>query len=217
MDEHPVGLRATIPVSLGFFDFAAQDVLHTGLPEHVGTASIVPGLRLDVRATDRWLLSPFLEAGAAKDFEGGDVVAVGGIGVESEAIVLDADAFTGLLRNRLVAAGSRTTDSDERESYFELRTSLEMTWPLDWRLGPHGTDVTTFGAAYVFYEPPEATVTRLLSEPQGDATWVQWEVGVTLGTRPRGRWWKIPFPRLGLSYRFGDGKDAVRVMFGAPF
>ena len=45
----------------------------------------------------------------------------------------------------------------------------------------------------------------------------QYEVGVTFGTRPSIKLWKIPLPRLGLSYRFGEDLSAIRLIFGSPF
>jgi hypothetical protein len=217
LEEHKLGLRVTLPVSLGFYDFEVSDVVQTGLPEHLGTASFLPGIRFDFRPAERWILGPFVEAGAAKDFEGGELVLVGGTGIDSQVTFLDSDVV-GLVRNRLVAATSRAAESDERESYQEFRTSVEMSFLLPMTVRGRATDLTGFGAAYVFHKPPEQTVTRLLGEPLGaDETWVQWEVGVTFGTRPKAKWWKIPVPRFGLSYRFGDGEDAVRIVFGAPF
>jgi hypothetical protein len=38
----------------------------------------------------------------------------------------------------------------------------------------------------------------------------QTEVGISFGTRPKLAWWKVSMPKLGLSYRFGDGISAVR-------
>lgn len=217
IEDHRLGLKVTLPISLGFYDFKASDVIDHGLPEQVGTASFLPGVRFDFRVTDRWLLGPFVEAGVAKDFEGGELVLVGGTGIESELRFLDADTV-GILRNRLVAAGSRTADTGVGESYLEFRTSVEMAFLLPMRVGGYETDLTCFTGAYVFYKPPEATATRLLGEPLGsEDTWVQWEVGITFGTRPGAKWWKVPIPRMGLSYRFGDGEDAVRIVFGAPF
>lgn len=45
----------------------------------------------------------------------------------------------------------------------------------------------------------------------------QTELGVSFGTRPTLAWWKISMPKLGLSYRFGDGISAIRVVFGEIF
>src|SRR5262245_25156865 len=148
LEDHRLGLRITLPVSLGFYDFQAADVIETGLPEHLGTASFLPGIRFDFRPTGNWILGPFIEAGVAKDFEGGEVVLVGGTGIHSEVRFLDSDVI-GLVRNRLAAATSRTTDADVRESYLEFRTSVEMSFLLPLTVRGRNTDITGFGAACV--------------------------------------------------------------------
>lgn len=43
------------------------------------------------------------------------------------------------------------------------------------------------------------------------------EAGLTLGGRSPARIWKLPLPRIGLAYRFGDGISVYRLVFGAPF
>jgi hypothetical protein len=45
----------------------------------------------------------------------------------------------------------------------------------------------------------------------------QTEIGLSFGTRPKLSWWKMSLPSLGLSYRFGDGVQGVRLIFGASF
>jgi hypothetical protein len=42
-------------------------------------------------------------------------------------------------------------------------------------------------------------------------------MGVVFGTRPALRLWKVPLPRVGLSYRFAGDLSAVRIVLGAPF
>jgi len=60
-------LRFTLPVTIGFLDFEARDVIDTGLPQRLDTYSVVPGLELDYAVTESWHLEPFGEAGIARD------------------------------------------------------------------------------------------------------------------------------------------------------
>lgn len=46
---------------------------------------------------------------------------------------------------------------------------------------------------------------------------LQFEAGVMLGTRPDLKWWRLPMPRIGLSYRFAGDVSAWRLVLGAPF
>ena len=43
------------------------------------------------------------------------------------------------------------------------------------------------------------------------------ELGVTFGATEPLRLWRIPLPRIGLGYRFGDSLSVYRLVFGTPF
>src|SRR5262249_8227018 len=45
----------------------------------------------------------------------------------------------------------------------------------------------------------------------------QFEFGVSLGSATPATLWIFENPRLGVSYRFGDGLTGIRVNFGFPF
>ena len=50
----------------------------------------------------------------------------------------------------------------------------------------------------------------------GANTLVQYEAGVTFGSRGPMKLWKIPLPRVGVGYVFGHDLAALRIVFGAP-
>jgi hypothetical protein len=45
----------------------------------------------------------------------------------------------------------------------------------------------------------------------------QFEFGVRVGSAVPAKLWILENPRIGVSYRFGDGLTGVRVNFGFPF
>ena len=45
----------------------------------------------------------------------------------------------------------------------------------------------------------------------------QFEFGVSVGSASPARLWILESPRIGASYRFGDGLTGFRVNFGFPF
>src|SRR5207342_3237408 len=45
------GVRLTLPLTVGFIDFEARDVIDTGLPENLDSMSFVPGVQLDFALT----------------------------------------------------------------------------------------------------------------------------------------------------------------------
>jgi len=44
-----------------------------------------------------------------------------------------------------------------------------------------------------------------------------WEIGITPGTVDPWKVIGLRLPRIGISYRFGTGQDALRVIIGNPF
>jgi hypothetical protein len=57
------GLRLRLPVTLGFLDFHAADVIETGLPDRVDSVSVVPGIEIELVVAERWRLLPFVQGG----------------------------------------------------------------------------------------------------------------------------------------------------------
>jgi hypothetical protein len=45
----------------------------------------------------------------------------------------------------------------------------------------------------------------------------QFEFGISVGSATPFKLWILENPRIGVSYRFGDGLTGVRVNFGFPF
>jgi hypothetical protein len=45
----------------------------------------------------------------------------------------------------------------------------------------------------------------------------QFEFGINIGSSKPAKLWIVDNPRIGVSYRFGDGLSDVRAQFGFPF
>jgi hypothetical protein len=59
------GVRLVAPLTFGFLDFNPVDVIGNGLPTHIDSFSITPGIELEFPVRDGWLLIPYLRAGAS--------------------------------------------------------------------------------------------------------------------------------------------------------
>jgi hypothetical protein len=105
------------------------------------------------------------------------------------------------------AAGVASDDLVVIELGIEMRRGLGLTLaghPLDW--GAYLLNQTFINRA----EKPVDRASELASQ-------YQFEAGVTIGPQSRMTMWKIPVPRLGLGYRFGDNLGVWRFVIGAPF
>lgn len=219
-DESRWGASVTLPVTLGFFDFTADDVLTGRVPERVGTASIVPGVRFDVRATKIWVLSPYVEAGVAKEFSSGYVRAVYAGGLKS-VVAFPVAAWDGRAGQRLLWAGTGSAADPLEARYAELEIGFECRRPLPLAVGRSRGDIGLFAMYHRYFKkaassgaPSPTTFAAPATVPGVNE---QFELGATFGTRPKLSWRKLSMPKLGVSYRFGDGLHAVRLVIGEVF
>jgi hypothetical protein len=207
------GVRLTLPVTIGFVNFLPRDVLDTGLPENLDTLSFEPGVELDYALTREWHLVPFAQAGRCWDRTGDGDATVYSFGAHLTGLVgwrtldlrFDVGALYAAVDSR--AAGVASDDLVVIELGLEARRGLGLTLaghPLDW--GAYFLNQTFINRAD---EP--------VDRAPGQASQYQFETGVTIGPQSRMTVWKIPVPRLGLGYRFGDNLGVWRFVIGVPF
>jgi hypothetical protein len=212
LEGHDFGIRLRLPVSMGFFDFKAVDILETGLPDGVETLSFVPGVELQFPVGKNWVLTPFLDAGAGRNSTGGQVTYIFGAGVRS-LFVFHGGGFTFRLGNTLLYAGNRAEGADLGSDFGSIVTGIDARHPLGFNVGAHRADVSLYAANYLY---SSLEFRRFRADPVDVV--VQYEAGFTFGTATLpGHWIYRLVPRLGLGYRFGDGLSVVRLVLGMPF
>jgi len=223
LEEETVwGVSMTLPLTFGFYDYEPADVLEGQLPTSIGTASLLPGVEFTVRAKKNWILSPHVDFGAAKDFSGDNLVWVYDTGIRS-VVSYPVGSWDGRAGQELLWAGAAQTGNPLTDWYGEAKVGFEFRHVLPWSSGrsqwdlggfvvyehyfkDHGLDVTTYAAPAI---ATDTTPTKTVNE--------QTEIGFSFGTRPKLAWKKVSLPKLGLSYRFGDGIHGVRLIFGEIF
>ena len=221
--ERKWGAAVRLPITFGFYDYKASDVLEGTLPEHIGTASLLPGVRFDVRAKTNWILSPYADLGAAKDFSGGSVVWVYDVGLRS-VVSFPAGTWDGRAGQELLWAGAAQTGSPLTGWFGEANAGFEFRHELGFNIGRSRGDIGLFAVYHRYFkhtdefqESPPSIATFSAEPASVPGVDEQTEVGFSMGTRPKLAWWKLSMPKLGLSYRFGDGISAVRLVFGEIF
>ena len=221
-DERRWGAKVRMPVTFGFYDYKASDALEGQFPTHVGTASLVPGVCFDVRAKPNWVLSPYVDFGAAKDFSGGSLVWVYDAGLQS-VVSFPAGTWDVRAGQELLWAGAAQAEDPLTGWYGEADVGFEFRHELPWNLGKSRADIGVFAVYHRYFKhsrsfESSSPIATYSAEPATiPGVDEQTEVGVSFGTRPKLAWWKLSMPKLGLSYRFGDGISAVRIVFGEIF
>lgn len=217
-EDRTWGVAVTLPLTFGFYDYEAADVLDGEFPTHVGTASLLPGVEFNVRATKNWVLSPHVDFGAAKDFSGDSLVWVYDVGVRS-VVSFPISTWDARAGQKLLWAGAAQTENPLTEWYAEANAGFEFRHEL-----PGSSTRTRWDAGvFVVYnryfkgDGPVPVAVTFAAPSSTRAIDEQTEIGFSFGTRPKLAWKQISLPKLGLSYFFGDGIHGVRLVFGEIF
>jgi len=211
-EEHGYGLRLVLPVTLGFFNFRVEDILTDGIPEYLSSLTFVPTLEFAFPASSNWLLQPFLGMGFGKEFSQGELSLIYVLGIQS-TVLFPWNRQDLRLGNTLVYTGYTTESLDFVDDFGMFETGLDVRRPLGFRIGESEIDGGIFGVNYLYFSSPNI----LHLSPRNMEMRTQWELGVTAGTVESWKILGIQMPRLGISYRFGSGPDAVRIVLGNPF
>jgi hypothetical protein len=215
--ERTWGADITLPLTFGFYDYKASDVLSGEFPSHIGTASLLPGVEFSVRVKPNWVLFPHVDLGAAKDFSGGTLVWVYDVGLRS-VVSFPIKSWDARAGQELLWAGAAQTQDPLTAWYGEASVGFELRHEL-----PGSATRTRWDAGlFIMYShyfqneesPPTAVTFANSSAPRVDE---QTQIGFSFGTRPVLAWKQIYLPKLGLSYIFGDGVHGVRLVFGEIF
>jgi hypothetical protein len=205
--------RLTLPLTVGFLDFKARDVVDSGLPEGLDTISVVPGIALDIDIADDWQLEPFAEAGIARDREYEIDQRVYSLGLRSY-FDFSPGATDWQLYNELVHVVVEQRSFDRTDDFTRLRIGTTARRPLDTAGTGRRADFLAYGLVELFTDSP---VGPAGSEERGDDSGAQFEIGITFGATEPLHLWKIKLPRVGLGYRMGEGLSAYRIVFGSPY
>ncbi len=212
-DESRIGVRLTLPVTIGLVDFEPQDVLGTDLPESLDSVSFVPGIALDIALRDDWVVEPFVEAGVARDRTAELDERVYSAGMRSR-FDFGQRGTDWQLYNELVHVAVEQKSPDRTDDLTRFRTGISGRRSFDAERVGRRADFVTYGFVDLLLDPPDGPVN---GEPGDDGGPAQIEVGMTFGATEPIHLWKIPLPRIGLGYRFGADLEAYRLVFGAPF
>lgn len=218
LDEDRVwGVSMTLPITFGFYDYKAADVLDGEFPSHIGTASLLPGVEFRVRAMKNWVLFPHVDVGAAKDFSGDNLVWVYDAGIRS-VVSYPVGSWDGRAGQELLWAGAAQTGNPLTAWYGEAKAGFEFRRALPWTSHGSNWDIGLF-VVYSHYFKEDLAATAVTYSAPAATTGVdeQTEIGFSFGTRPKLAWKFVSLPKLGVSYQFGDGIQGVRLIIGEIF
>jgi len=211
-EEHSFGLQLTLQTTFGFYDFRTSDIPDTGLPDDVDTFGVQPGVELRFLPTPHWLLRPYVEAGYSDDRSGDANAWLYTTGVRS-LLTHDFEASRVRLSfgNDAFLARADPGGGLPHDDYAMLQTSVEVRTPLGPTFRGQPVDAGLYLVQDLSFDAPHFPIE---GGQAGAAD--QYEAGITIGTEPQARLWKVPLPRLGVGYRFSGDLSAWRFVIGIP-
>lgn len=211
-DASRLQVRLNFPLTIGFLDFKASDVIDTGLPQHLDSFGFVPGIEFDIAISEQWHLEPFVDAGIARDRNNDVDQRVYSVGLRSrydvERGAVDWQAYGEVMRIVVDQFSIDQTDDLTR-----LRIGATGRRPFVVEQAGRRADLLVYGFAEAFTDAPS----RPADGTARDGDELQFEVGFTLGATETIRLWRIPLPRVGFGYRFGADLSVYRIVFGSPY
>jgi hypothetical protein len=226
-DEDAWRLALTAYLGYGHFSFetsalgpkirATQDFLFA-----------LPQAELQIPLRRWWTLKPYVAAGFGTTFNGSAGIegAPGELHLDDGVVFLYAAGISNLFEfkmqdfwlsigNRLAAAGDTTVGQSQGTStnYGTLQNGLEVRHPLGFDVKGFLPDV---GVSFIYYYFFPSAKFSLPGESPLEVS-NQLEFGINIGSATPAKLWIFNNPRIGVSYRFGDGLTGVRAQFGFPF
>ena len=176
-----------------------------------------------------WTIKPYVAAGLGRTFNGSAAIegAPGGeLHVEEDFVFLYAAGISNLfefqVQDFLLSVGSRLAvagdaaigqSSSPNTNYGTLQNGLEVRHPLGLDVKGRVPDV---GVSFIYYYFFPSAKFSLPGESPLEVS-NQFEFGINIGSATPAKLWIFNNPRIGVSYRFGDGLTGVRAQFGFPF
>lgn len=188
---------------------------------------VLPQAELQIPIRRWWTIKPYVAAGVGRTFNGSAAIegppAPGGqVDVEEGFVFLYAAGISNLfefhvqdlllsLGTRLAAAGD--AGQSRSTNYGTLQNGLEVRHPLGFDVKGFVPDV---GVSFIYYYFFPSAKFSLPGESPLEVS-NQFEFGINIGSATPTKLWFLNNPRIGVSYRFGDGLTGVRAQFGFPF
>ena len=221
-------LALTGYLGYGHFSFESS-VLGPKVTASEDFVFVLPQAELQIPLRRWWTVKPYVAAGVGRTFNGSAAVegtSGGEFHVEEGFVFLYAAGISNLFEfqlqdfvlsvgSRLAAAGDATIGPSRspNTNYGTLQNGLEVRHPLGLDVKGLVPDV---GVSFIYYYFFPSAKFSLPGESPLEVS-NQFEFGINIGSAKPAKLWIFNNPRIGVSYRFGDGLTGVRAQFGFPF
>ncbi|MBU2871408.1 hypothetical protein [Colwellia sp. E2M01] len=209
------GLR--LPLSLGFFDFQFSDITNLDLPDEVGTATFTPGVAIHYQYNLDWTIETYIDAGYGRNLTTNRGVKIHSAGV-SALYSFDYKKYDSVWATRLYYAHYSGNGYQVKDTYAALQTGVDVGLPQRYKILDYSFQPRLFATAFWYFSEVDfiSLRERKLDEEANVSLSNSIEFGITLKfAKTIGYSW-AGIDRIGLSYRFSENFNAVRLLFSLP-
>lgn len=210
--EDQWGLRLTLPVSFGFYDFDFDDLANQGLPDRVSSMSILPGIELDKYINPRWLLRPYFAAGGAWEIGGEESALIYDTGVRSRFRLGDDRGTVFSLVNWLSLAGYKPSGGS-RETLSLLAIGFDVEVPTGKMLFDRPIVVSILPIYYHYFMRLDFAE---FTDPDNKVR-EEGEIAISLLAQQPFRVLGINVDRIGIAIRTSTDVSGFRIFTSLPF
>jgi hypothetical protein len=205
------GMQLIFPLTVGFFNFQPQDLVHLDIPTQIGALSLEPGIEFDYWLNEDWHLYPFIKAGATFASSSAVNAYIYGTGIRSD-YHFSLFEGTDLWREELNYAGVHYRSNLPNDSFTRLRTAAELRQGVfSAPFKERRIEVGVYGIGDIYLNAPTGPASGI------SARTLQFETGLMIGMNPVYRFKGISLPRLGIGYRDAGMLSGWRLVIGEPF
>lgn len=210
MTSNDPGWVITYPITVGVANI--EEITDGNLPtlDHVGTASIIPGVEFHYPARYNWRLIPFFDFGVARDLANNVNIRVLGTGAKS-FLTFDFGRDRLTVGNRFLYADQRNSETGKNSNFAVFETALDYNIPTDMSIHGSYMDFSLYFINYYYLK--DLVLVQALDNPISLEN--KNEIGFTFSV-PEYRW--LPSEsRLGFGVQITKDARLYRIVFGMPF
>lgn len=212
-----LGFRFRMPVAIGAHEFSPDVSLESFRLKSVNTISAVPGIEIEIPATERWTLRSLSYLGFGTELDGGASARLYWLGMRSQ-FKFELDETEIFLVNGLSRVGY-SGEGEASSRIMPLSTGLEFRRQLaNRKIG----DEPVFLNWHVSYTKYLDELAFDFGGANTDPIQVasEWELGVAFSKGDQKlKLWRLSWDRVGLAYRFDPDGDfsGVSLVFQSLF
>lgn len=208
-----------LPVSFGFFDFNFEDIPGLDFPDSVGTFSFTPGIQLNYQYTEYLVIESYFDLGYARNLTTNRDILVHSAGISS-LYSFTVNEYDSIWASRIYYAGYTGHNYDTNDLYAAIQMGIDTGLPIKYELFGHTYQPRIFATAFWYFTEVDFDLLIKSSQNTVEQSKVtlsnSFEFGVTMKFDDAiGSSW-LGIDTVGLSYRFSENINIVRILFSFP-